>query len=52
MAAEIKKSQNFSDVAGVLLGTLGVQNLPEIPLSLTVCEINDIFHFPKIHDGG
>ena len=32
MAAVIQKSQNFSDVVGVVLGILGVQNLPEIAI--------------------
>ena len=41
MAAKIQKSQIFSDVA--VLGTLGVQNLPEIALSLTVFNKR---HFP------
>ena len=40
----LKKSKFFY-VAGVVLGTIGVQNLPEIALSLMVFEINDIFHF-------
>ena len=28
-----------------VLSTLGVQNLPQMALSLTVFEINNIFHF-------
>ena len=40
-----EKSKFFRGARGVALIILGVRNLPEIALSLTVFEINDIFHF-------
>ena len=40
-----EKSKFFRGARGVVLGTLGVQNLPGNALSLTVFEINNIFHF-------
>ena len=46
MAAEIRKSQNFSNVLEELsLVSWVIRNLPKIALSLTVFEINNIFHF-------
>ena len=42
---KIGKVETFQRTSGVVLSTLRVQNVPEIPLSLTVFEINDIFHF-------
>ena len=42
-----KKSENskiFRGASGVVLCTFRVKNLPEIALSLTVFEINDISH--------
>ena len=46
MAAENWKSLNFFRGArGVACITLGVRNLLEIALSLTVYEISDIFNF-------
>ena len=38
-----KKSKHFRDAGKVILSTPGVQNLPEISLSLTVLELNGIF---------
>ena len=38
------KSKHFRGPGEVILSTLGVQNLPEISLSLTFFEINRIFH--------
>ena len=49
---KLEKSKFFRGASGVVLSTFRVQNLPEIALSLTVFEINDIFHFCKIQDGG
>ena len=46
MAAENQKSLNFSEVLGVLLGTLVVQNLPEITL-LQVFLDKEHFPFPQ-----
>ena len=43
MAAENQKTQIFRG-ASVVLSTLRVKNLPEIALSLTVFEVNNIFH--------
>ena len=45
--------ENFkflTDHKGLVLSTQGVQNFPEITLSLVVLKINDIFHFQQ--DGG
>ena len=40
-----EKSKFFRGGSEVVLCTLKVQNLPEIALSLTDFEINNIFHF-------
>ena len=47
MAAKYRKSLTFSEVLEELLRTLEIQNLPGIARSLTVFEINNIFHFRK-----
>ena len=42
---KFEKFKFFRGATGVALITLGVQKLPETTLSLTIFEINDIFHF-------
>ena len=48
----LEKSKFFRGARGVALFTLGIRNLPKISLSLTVFEINDVFHFHINSDGG
>ena len=46
LCKELQLCKFFRDARGVVLITPGARNMPEIALSLTVFEINDIFHFP------